>query len=145
MSATQVALGVMTLAALVYTVLAYPDKYGALTGRSRLFRTIGVCLLDLLFLLATMATFIDFTAGVAPRIGPIRALFYLGSCLFLVFSLVAISLLDALESFSTIRRERKGELERILRSEIEKARDQHAADARRKAEDGDPKNDNGSG
>jgi hypothetical protein len=121
-SAQQIALIVLTLVALVVTVLAYPNKYGALTGRSRLFRTVGICLLDLLLMLVTLETFIDFRAGVSPRVAPIRAIFYLASIMFLCFSILCITALDSLESFSAIRRERRTELERTLQIEIDKAR-----------------------
>jgi hypothetical protein len=76
MSPAQIVLGLATLAAFVYTVLAYPHKYGALSGRSRLFRTIGVSLLDLLLTLVLMATFIDFSVGVAKSVALFRMIFY---------------------------------------------------------------------
>ena len=104
---------------------AYPHKYGALTGRSRLFRTVGVALFDLLLMLVTLATFIDFHAGVAPRLAPIRMGFYLASCFFLCFALICVASLDALESISRLRRENRVSLEQMLRTEIDKARAEH--------------------
>jgi hypothetical protein len=127
MSPSQIVLILLTLIAFAYTVLAYPNKYGALTGRSRMFRTVAIAILDLLLLLVLMATFIDFRAGVSPRLVPIRFFFYVASCFFLCFSLVAVAALDALESFSSVRRERRNELERVLRDEISKARAEFAA------------------
>ncbi len=44
-------------AACVYTVLGYPARYGALTGRSRLFRAAGLFLFDLLISLWIFSTF----------------------------------------------------------------------------------------
>ena len=68
MLTAQIVLGLCLLGALTYTVLAYPNKYGALSGRSRLFRTVGLFLLDVLLALVLMYTFIDFKVGRdAPR------------------------------------------------------------------------------
>ncbi len=124
----------LSIAALVFTVVAYPNKYGAQSGRSRLFRTVGVFLLDLLLLLVTLATFIDFTAGVSPRVAPIRAGFYLASCCFLCLALICTALLDSLESVSRLRRESRTDLEAKLRNEIDKAREEAR---RRKAASGE--------
>ena len=38
MLTAQIILGLSTLGALTYTVLAYPNKYGALSGRAGVFR-----------------------------------------------------------------------------------------------------------
>lgn len=119
MLAAQIVLGLCLLGALTYTVLAYPNKYGALSGRSRLFRTVGLFLLDVLLALVLMYTFIDFKEGVAPRVGLLRLVFYAASCLFLCFALVCVSLLDALESYSSVRRERRTYLESVIQAELE--------------------------
>ena len=66
-------------------------------------------------MLVLMATFIDFTAGVARSVAPVRLFFYVASCFFLCLALVAVAALDALESFSSVRRERRNETERVLR------------------------------
>ena len=127
MTATQIVLVLATVAALVVTVVAYPNKYGALSGRSRLFRTVGMAIFDLLLMLVTLATFIDFRVGVAPRLAPIREGFYLASCFFLCFALMCVCALDALESISRLRRESRESLDSILRTEIEKARAEFAS------------------
>ena len=122
MLTAQIILGLCVLGALTYTVLAYPNKYGALSGRSRLFRTVGLFLLDVLLVLVLMYTFIDFNAEVSARAGALRRIFYVASCLFLCFALVCVSLLDALESYSSVRRERRKYLQSVMEAEVEKAR-----------------------
>lgn len=129
MLAAQIILALCVLGALTYTVLAYPNKYGALSGRSRLFRTAGLFLLDVLLVLVLMYTFIDFNAGVTPRVGLLRLVFYVASCLFLCFALVCVSLLDALESYSAVRRERRNYLESVIQAEQEAQREAAAKKA----------------
>ena len=133
MLTAQIILGLLTLGALAYTVVAYPNKYGALSGRSRLFRTVGLFLLDVLLVLVLMYTFIDFRAGVTPRVGAFRFLFYVASCLFLCFALVCVALLDALESYSSVRRERRTYLNVVIQEEVEKA--QREAEAKKAKKD----------
>ena len=118
----QIFLGLSALGALAYTVLAYPNKYGALSGRSRLFRTVGIFLLDVLLVLVLMYTFIDFHADVTPRVAALRQIFYFASCLFLCFTLICVALLDALESYSSVRRERRNYLTARMEAEMEEAR-----------------------
>ena len=124
MHPSQIVFVALTVAALVFTVVAYPNKYGAQSGRSRLFRTVGMFLMDLLLMLVTLATFIDFAAGVSPRVAPIRVGFYLASCVFLCLALICTALLDSLESVSRLRRESRRSLEETLRTEIDKAREE---------------------
>jgi membrane protease YdiL (CAAX protease family) len=121
MNIAQWVLIALTVAALIVTVVGYPQKYGALSGRSRLFRTIGMGLFDLLLVLVTGITFIDFSAGVSHRAAAWRELFYYASCLFLFLSIISVVLLDLLESISRLRRERRAALDKLLRSEIDKA------------------------
>jgi hypothetical protein len=132
MNSVQVVLGLITLGALVYTVLAYPNKYGALSGRSRLFRTINICLLDLLLMLVLLATFIDWkaelnTPGASSTAVMIRFGFYVAACLFLCLALLCVAMLDALETYTVLRKERRITLERTLREQIEQARAEAAA------------------
>lgn len=127
----QIVIGLLTLGAMIYTVVGYPGRYGAVTGRSRLFRTVGVGIFDLLFLLVLLATFIDWKAeiqtAVTPRAAQVRFLFYVAACLLLCFALVCIAALDALESYSAARRERRITLEKMLRQQVEEARAEAAA------------------
>lgn len=117
LSVGQIFLGVLVLAASTYTVLGYPHKYGALSGRSRLFRTLGVFLLDLLLGLTLLYTFIDFAYGADKRVAAARAAAYILACLFLAFALLTTALLDSLESVVAYRRERRRALEEIIRGE----------------------------
>jgi hypothetical protein len=121
MNAGTIALGILLLVAVGYTIYGYPLKYGALTGRSRLYRTVGLCIIDLLLMLVLMGTFIDFTDGVTPRVGAIRWAFYWSSCIVLGLMLPLIAALDALESFVAMRREQREFLDTIVRDELERA------------------------
>ena len=134
MLTAQIFLGLCTVGALAYTVLAYPNKYGALSGRSRLFRTVGIFLLDVLLALVLMYTFIDFNADVTPRVAALRQIFYFASCLFLCFALVCTAVLDALESYSSVRRERRTYLTSLMEAEMEKAK-RESEEQKRKAGD----------
>ena len=119
MTIAQGVLGALLLGALIYTVVAYPARYGAISGRSRLFRTVGVFLLDLLFMLVFMYTLIDWGAG-GKQVGAIRWVFYVASCFFLCFALACTAALDALEGFTAVRRERRRTLAEILQAEQER-------------------------
>lgn len=121
MNALQIALTIGLVGAWGYTVIGYPHKYGALTARSRLFRTLGLLVFDLLLMLVLMWTFIDFSKEVGQRVGRIREVFYLASCLVLGLSLPLIALLDALESYTAVRRERREFLQQSIRDEVERA------------------------
>ena len=120
MTAMQIFLGMVLAAALGYTVLGYPGKYGALTGRSRLFRTVGLCIFDLLLILLFLGAFVDFNEGVVERVAAIRRLLYLMSCVTLTLTLPLIAALDALESYSSVRRERREFLNKLVEEERER-------------------------
>lgn len=107
MSPAQIVLGVLLAAALAYTVYGYPHRYGALTGRSRLYRTVGLFLLSLLLMLVFMGQFIDFYAGIERKVGALRWVFYQSSCLLLGLMLPIIAFLDTLESVVAVRREKR--------------------------------------
>ena len=104
MSGPQIFLAALFGAACVYTVVGYPNKYGALSGRSRLFRTVGLFLLDLLLGLTLLGTFLDFRYGVTPKVALGRLMTYVLACVFLALSLVCIAVLDSLESLVVFRR-----------------------------------------
>jgi hypothetical protein len=98
-NAVQTVLAVLFGAACLYTVLGYPHRYGALTGRSRLFRTVGLSLLVLFLGLVLLYTFLDFEANTASKkIAALRQITYLAACFFLALSLLCIALLDWLEA-----------------------------------------------
>ncbi|MDX1933841.1 MAG: hypothetical protein SFU56_14680 [Capsulimonadales bacterium] len=117
MSPAQIVMAVLLAATLFYTVYAYPNRYGALTGRSRLYRTVGLFLLSLLLMLVFIGTYIDFRADVTPRAGLIRMIFYWASCLMLGLILPVIAFLDSLESFVAVRREKRDYLMNMWQEE----------------------------
>lgn len=119
-SVFQIVMAVLFVAVCAYTIIGYPKQYGALTPRSRLFRTLGIVLLDLLIGLALLYTIVDVRAGVPANVGVIRVLLYLGSCIFLAFALFCIAMLDALETVSSFRREKRQNVELFLREEVER-------------------------
>jgi hypothetical protein len=105
------------VAALV-TVVGYPRKYGALSGRSRLFRTLGVLLIDLLLVLLLAYFSTDFKAIPDARVAAVRGGIYLISFVLITFSLVGLALLDTLESVVVYRRERRAAVEQMIREEV---------------------------
>lgn len=121
--ALQAVFAVLTMGALAATAWGYPRRYGALSGRSRLFRTVGMGLLDLLLLTATAFVFTDWRAqllqvGMTPhRAGQLvaasQALYSL-TWLLLCVLLVGMALLDSLETFSVYRRERRAAFEDVF-------------------------------
>jgi hypothetical protein len=120
MTPAQIGIAVLLVGAMAYTVYGYPHHYGALTGRSRLFRTVGLVVIDLLLVLVLMGMFIDFGAEVTRRVAAVRAAFYWGACVLLGLSLPFIALLDALESYTAVRREKRDFLQQMIQEEIEK-------------------------
>lgn len=120
MSALQLVLGGLFLCSLVWGVVGYPKKYGALSGRSRLFRTAGIALLILLLALGFIAA-----GTVVPRgdkLGAIRWMALLISCVLVALSLCGIALLDGLESYVVVRRERRGELNKVIAETVAAAK-----------------------
>lgn len=126
MNAVQVLFAVLFAAACVYTVVGYPHRYGALSGRSRLFRTSGLFLLDLLLCLVLLYTFLDFNVQGGGRVARIREILYILSCISLSLVLVCIAVLDALETYVAGRRERREVMHRLVQEEIERAERERA-------------------
>ena len=127
MSTLQLVLGGLFLGALIWTVVGYPRKYGALSGRSRLFRTAGMALLILLLALGFLAA-----GTVVPRgdkIGAIRWMALLISCVLVAFSLCGVALLDSLESYVVVRRERRSALNSVIAETVAAAERQKSDDA----------------
>ena len=109
-AAAQILLLVLFGAACAYTVIGYPHRYGALSSRSRLFRTIGLFLVDLLLGLVLLGTFVKWTEpvpGVSARAQIIRLAAFSLACVFLAFSLLCIAALDWLELQVVYRRARR--------------------------------------
>lgn len=110
MSPAQIVLALAFTFACTYTLVAYPHKYGALSGRSRLFRTIGLFLLNLLLGLVLLYTFLDFGANASERVANFREITFLLACIFLGLALICIALLDWLESLVAYRRAQRQNL-----------------------------------
>lgn len=119
MQAPQILLAVLLGGSVLYTVFGYRHRYGALSGRSRLFRTLGLMVMDLLLALSLMWFFIPFGDG---RLGLARQGFYIASCVVLVLALLCIAMLDALETIVAARREERNFVRQILQEEIQQAR-----------------------
>ena len=98
MSAFQLIITALFALSCLYTVFGYPGRYGALSGRSRLFRTLGLFLLNLLLGLVLLYTYVDFQGRA------LREVTYLTACLFICLSLLCIALLDWLETLTAYRR-----------------------------------------
>lgn len=113
MSPVQILLALLFAAACTYTVVGYPQRYGALSGRSRLFRSAGLFLLDLLLGLVLLGTLVDFRDVERPRIALLRAGAYVLACVFLLFSLLCVALLDWLETLVAYRRAQRDILYRM--------------------------------
>ncbi len=119
MSALQIVFATLLGGSVFYTIFGYKHRYGALSGRSRLFRTLGLIVMDLLLALALMWFFIDFGSG---TLGLARQGFYIASCIVLVLALLCIALLDALETIVAARREERDFVRQILKDEIQQAK-----------------------
>lgn len=123
MTVFQGVLAVGFVAACAYTVVGYPSRYGALSGRSRLFRTVGLFLFDLLLGLVLLGTFLPF-GGPNKAAEAVRLVAYLMACLFLALSLICIAVLDWLESFVVYRRAQRDLAQQILQSDASSAGDE---------------------
>ncbi|MFM7187435.1 MAG: hypothetical protein ACKO14_06425 [Armatimonadota bacterium] len=101
----QIALAVIFVFSVIYAVRGYPSGYGALSKRSRLYRTAALGLLILLIIVA----FVGFSL---PLDGPKKLIAFRQISILLVSVLLALSLvcaagLDALESYSVVRRQER--------------------------------------
>jgi membrane protease YdiL (CAAX protease family) len=117
MTPVQITFGSLLAVALLVTVIGYPRKYGALSGRSRLYRTLGVALIDLLLVVILVFVSTDFSSIVDPRVRAVRVIIYTLTFLFLTLSLMGLAGLDVLESIVVYRRERRAALEQMVREE----------------------------
>jgi hypothetical protein len=133
MTPGQLALGALLVAALLWTFLGYGKRYGAGSPRQRLFRTLGVVVLDLLLILLVAYPRIDFGSGVDPRFEAVRRGMFLISCILLLFGLLCIVLLDALESYVLVRREQRTQVNEAILREIEQTQKKAQAKAAERA------------
>ena len=92
------------------TLWGYRRGYGALSGRSRLFRTSGMGLLDLLIFLGL----VYLTRSLHNKLPPLQMLSFLAAFLGLGVSLVCIALLDALESVVAMRRVERQVMQQVI-------------------------------
>ena len=101
----QVALAVVFVMTVIFAVRGYPSGYGALSKRSRLYRTAALGLLILLIIVA----YVGFSL---PIDGPKKLIAFRQLSILLVSVMLALSLvcaagLDALESYSVVRRQER--------------------------------------
>ncbi len=101
----QITLAVLFAVTVVFAVRGYPTGYGALSKRSRLYRTAALGLLILLIIVA----FVGFSL---PLDGPKRLVAFRQISILLVSVMLALSLvcaagLDALESYTIVRRQER--------------------------------------
>jgi Na+/melibiose symporter-like transporter len=112
MSVLQLVLTLGFLGTLAFLVLGWPRRFGALSDRSWRFRLAGLGLLLILFALGWMAA--GMVVGRGNKVGAIRYLSLVLSCILITLSLTCVALLDGLESYSVIRKERRGELNKLI-------------------------------
>jgi Na+/melibiose symporter-like transporter len=119
MNPVQLLLALGFLGTLAYLILGWPRRFGALSDRSWRFRLAG---LGLLLLLCGLGWF---AAGmvVGNRVGAIRYMSLLLSCILITLSLACVALLDALESLTVIRKERRAELNKVIEETTRAARE----------------------
>jgi membrane protease YdiL (CAAX protease family) len=101
----QIALAVIFVMTVIFAVRGYPSGYGALSKRSRLYRTAALGLLILLIIVAVVGFSL-------PLDGPKKLIAFRQISILLVSVMLALSLvcaagLDALESYSVVRRQER--------------------------------------
>jgi Na+/melibiose symporter-like transporter len=120
MSVLQLLLTLGFLGTLTYLVLGWPKRFGALSDRSWRFRLAGLGLLLVLFALGWLAA--GMVVGRGNKVGAIRYLSLILSCVLVTLSLTCVALLDGLESYSVVRKERRGELNKLIEETTRAAR-----------------------
>ena len=125
----QIALAVIFVLTVIFAVRGYPSGYGALSNRSRLYRTAALGLLILLIIVA----FVGFSL---PLDGPRKLIAFRQISILLVSVMLALSLvcaagLDALESYSVVRRQERLANQQVaeeLQSQLQKRKEQDRLD-----------------
>lgn len=125
----QIALAVIFVLTVIFAVRGYPSGYGALSNRSRLYRTAALGLLILLIIVA----FVGFSL---PLDGPRKLIAFRQISVLLVSVMLALSLvcaagLDALESYSVVRRQERLANQKVaeeLQSQLQKRKEQDRLD-----------------
>ena len=128
--------GGLLAASLAYTVWGYQRKYGALSGKSRLFRTVGLVLLNLLLVSVVTYFGTDWDAmlykiGVPTeqnaRIVLLSKGLYFSTWLLLSVLTLGCAGLDSLENFSIYRKQRREALDEMVGAAIAASAAKHAA------------------
>jgi len=104
-------LGGLFVTVVVAMVWGYPRRYGALSPRSRLFRTSGLGLLLLLVSVAWLQVSLPPLDGT--RLTAFRHLALYATGIFLALSLACVAVLDALEVWSVMRREERARIQEM--------------------------------
>jgi hypothetical protein len=125
----QVALAVVFVMTVIFAVRGYPSGYGALSMRSRLYRTAALGLLILLVIVA----YVGFSL---PIDGPKKLIAFRQLSILLVSVMLALSLvcaagLDALESYSVVRRQERIANQQVaedLRSQLQEHKEREPRD-----------------
>ena len=125
----QIALAVIFVLTVIFAVRGYPSGYGALSNRSRLYRTAALGLLILLIIVA----FVGFSL---PLDGPRKLIAFRQISILLVSVMLALSLvcaagLDALESYSVVRRQERLANQKVaeeLQSQLQKRKEHDRLD-----------------
>lgn len=125
----QIALAVVFVITVIFAVRGYPSGYGALSKRSRLYRTAALGLLILLVIVA----FVGFSL---PLDGPKKLIAFRQISILLVSVMLALSLvcaagLDALESYSVVRRQERLANQKVaeeLQSQLQARKDRDTLD-----------------
>jgi len=125
----QVALAVVFVMTVIFAVRGYPSGYGALSKRSRLYRTAALGLLILLVIVA----YVGFSL---PIDGPKKLIAFRQLSILLVSVMLALSLvcaagLDALESYSVVRRQERIANQQVaedLRSQLQEHKEREPHD-----------------
>ena len=113
----------------IFAVCGYPSGYGALSKRSRLYRTAALGLLILLIIVA----YVGFSL---PIDGPKKLIAFRQLSILLVSVMLALSLvcaagLDALESYSVVRRQERIANQQVaedLRSQLQEHKQREPRD-----------------
>lgn len=127
MNVFQWVFGALLAGTVGYTIWGYPRKYGALSGKSRLFRTVGMVLANLLLLTVFLYFSTDWTAmkyriGVpsqdSARLVKASQLLYGTTWVLLATLLVGTAGLDSLENFTIYRKRRREAVDEMIQEAV---------------------------
>lgn len=138
MNVFQWVFGALLAGTVGYTIWGYPRKYGALSGKSRLFRTLGLVLVNLLVFTVFLYFSTDWNAmqyriGVpsqdSARLVKASQLLYGVTWVLLTILLVGVAGLDSLENFTIYRRQRREAVDEMIQDAIAASQAKRAATA----------------